>query len=114
MSPVIARLRAWLEGFVRADSPMSMTRAMMAAFSLAAVGVGTAGNLLLVAVAWRVVRGDPHPADVSANLYGAAALVGALAAGAWGQARERTISPPGTSPNGPAPRQTTQVGQEPG
>lgn len=97
-----ATMLAWLARFLRSDSPESMTRALMAACGVSIAMVAATDCVLIAAVAYRV-RYGLTASDPSPTLLGSATVIGALAAAAWGQARERTK----TTPDGTAPQRPT-------
>ena len=96
------RIKAWLSGFLSADSPQSMTRALMLVGGYGVGAIATADAVILLAVAWRVHQGLALM-DVTAALVGSAGVIGALAAFAWGQARERSVK---SDPAAPVTRGT--------
>lgn len=105
---MLGSLRKWLDAFLRADSPQSMTRAMMAVGGASIFLVSLADAGVLAAVAYRVWNGLELK-DPSAPLLASATVIGALAAFAWGQARERSKAP--AAPDAPPARPTQVVGQ---
>jgi hypothetical protein len=107
------RITGWLNRFLRADAPESMTRALMLIGGYGVGLIATSDAAILLAVAYRVQQGLAVM-DVTAALLGSATVIGALAAFAWGQARERSKGTP-PAPDAPAPRPTVVIGQqEPG
>lgn len=100
----------FLEDLLRSDSPRSMTRANMAIGGGGVIVVLAGHFMVQVAVAYRVRYGLTVP-DLSWESIGVASIIGALGVFAWGQARERSKTPPA---GGPPVRPTTTLERQDG